>query len=196
MFIFKPFLKIIKIIFWLFIAGVIFIYGFGFYLAPQDKLEKADAIVAISGGETQARTKEAVNLYQNGWAPKIIFSGAAEEGPSNALAMKRIALSLGMIEEDIVLEEKAASTYENALFTKPILENLGAKKIILVTSPYHQRRAYLSFKKTMPETEIINHSAKDSTWRKKGWWQNPKSLWLTSQESLRIIYLHITKNYK
>ena len=38
---------------------------------------KADAIVVVSGGDTNARTDEAIKLYKEGWAPLIVVSGAA-----------------------------------------------------------------------------------------------------------------------
>ena len=65
-------------------AAVTFFFGIGYYLSPQDSLTKADVIVAISGGDTDARTAEAVRLYKEGWGANIIFSGAAQDptGPS------------------------------------------------------------------------------------------------------------------
>ena len=77
------------------IGGTLF--GIGYYLSPQSPLQKADAIVAISGGETQERALMAIELYQQGWAPVIIFSGAAADtsGPSNAAAMGRRLSKVG-----------------------------------------------------------------------------------------------------
>ena len=74
----KRFLVVITIIFSVLGALAIgFFFGIGYYLSPQDNLAKVDAIVAISGGETDARTAEAIKLYKDGWATHIIFSGAA-----------------------------------------------------------------------------------------------------------------------
>ena len=59
---------------------------------------KADAIVAVSGGDTNARTDEAIKLYKEGWAPLIVVSGAAaadKTGPSNAKAMYQRAINSG-----------------------------------------------------------------------------------------------------
>src|SRR5690606_19129558 len=72
---------------------------------PSDKVgcEMADVIVAVSGGDTTARTVEAIKLYQAGWAPKLVFSGAAEDkdSPSNAAVMRGIALASGVPNEAI-----------------------------------------------------------------------------------------------
>ncbi len=170
----------------------------GFYLSPQSELSKSDVIVAISGGETQARAKEAISLYKNDWSGKIIFSGAAEDknSISNAEAMQRIAIWEQVPPEDIIIEEKSTNTYENAQLVKPILEENDYKKIVLVTSPYHQRRAYLCFKKVLGNGyEILNHSAKDSSWRRSKWWENKKSLYLTYTEFSRVIYILATGKF-
>jgi len=161
----------------------------GFYLSPRDKLVKADAIVVISGGETEARIKEGIWLYDNGYAPTIIFAGAAREGDvSNALAMKRIAMRKGVPAGDILIEEDSRDTEENAEFTAEIIKKQNYKSIILSTSPYHQRRAFHNFKKNLPELRIINWSAKDSRWRKFGWWKTEEGRRLTFSEFLKITY--------
>ncbi len=160
------------------------------YLSPQDRLEKVDAIVVISGGDTDARVTEGVKLYFQKWAPKIIFSGAAARGEvSNALAMKRIATGSNVPEEDILIEEESRTTTENAEKVAEILEREELKSIILVTSPYHQRRAYSSFKEALGKDYlIINHSAKDETWRKKNWWDNANARFLTFGEIMKNFY--------
>lgn len=167
--------------------------GVGFFLSPQDKLEKADAIVAISGGETAERTEEAVDLYKSNYAPLLIFSGAArDEGTSNAEAMKQMAIKAGVPEENVLVEEKAQDTFDNARFVKEHVEGNEISSIILVTSPYHQRRAYLTFRKFLShDIKIINHSATDSAWRKNGWWKDGWGKELTISELQKIVLLPV-----
>jgi uncharacterized SAM-binding protein YcdF (DUF218 family) len=161
-----------------------------YYLSPQDKLEKADGIVVVSGGDTNLRINEGVTLYKDGWAQKIIFSGAAATGEvSNALAMKRIAISKGIPSSDILIEEDSKTTSENADFAAKYIKDSGMKSIILVTSPYHQRRAFQEFQRALgKDFKIINHSAKDETWRKKGWWEDPNARFLTFGEIVKNFY--------
>lgn len=172
------------------------IVGIGFYLSPQDQLRHADLIVAISGGETPERTREAVQLYQDGYAPKLLFSGAAADrsGPSNAAAMRADALAQGVPESAILIEEDSLTTTENAADAAPIIHSINAHTIILVTSPYHQRRASLSFHQILgPSVTIINHSAADSIWRKSSWWRQPATIELTLSELQKTIYVWSTK---
>lgn len=160
------------------------------YLSPQNDLGKVDAIVVISGGDTDARVAEGVELYKDSWAPKIIFSGAAASGDvSNALAMKRIAIRQGVPADNILIEEKAKTTNENAQNVAKIIKASNFKSIILVTSPYHQRRAYNSFRSALgKDFVIINHSAKDQSWRKKNWWDNANARFLTFGEIIKNFY--------
>jgi uncharacterized SAM-binding protein YcdF (DUF218 family) len=160
------------------------------YLSPQDALVKADAIVVVSGGDTDARITEGVKLYQQAWAPKVIFSGAAAEGDvSNALAMKRIAVASGVPAKDIIIEEDSKTTAENADFTAKIINDNNFKSIVLVTSPYHQRRAYTQFRSALgKDFVVINHSSKDDTWRKKSWWENANARFLTLGEIMKNFY--------
>lgn len=173
------------------IAGVIL--GTGFYLSPQSKLAMADAIVVISGGETDLRVKEGVKLFHDNWAPLIIMSGAARDaGESNAEAMQRLAVEMGVPASQILVEKEARNTLDNAKFTRELLAEHDINSIILVTSPYHQRRASVTFRYYLgSDVNIINHSASDSAWRKNGWWGNAWARDITLSELQKIIYLAV-----
>jgi len=184
----KKILLFLSVVIILVICSIISI---GFLLSPQDPLEPSDAIIVISGGETEQRVAEGVKLYQDSWAPLIIMSGAArDEGIANAIAMKQIAVEQGVASNHILVEEKAINTFDNAIKTKEIIKQHKFNKIILVTSPYHQRRAILVFKKVLSDlpVKIISHSASDSAWRKNGWWLNAWARQLTLSELKKVIY--------
>lgn len=171
------------------------LFGVGWFLSPQDKLVKADVIVAISGGETQAREQEAAKLYKEGWAPTIIFSGAASDpnSPSNALVMKRLAVTQGVPASAIVLDEDSTDTAQNASDVAFIIKQHDFHSLILVTSPYHQRRASLTFRDALGKGYvIINHSTIDQSWRRNHWWASPYSRALTSAELKKTLYTFMT----
>ena len=162
----------------------------GLYLSPQDELRPADAIVAVSGDEGQ-RLKTAVALKQDDWAPLLIFSGAARDpqSPSNAAIMRRAAIGVGVAPEDILVEESSLNTKQNAENTSEIIRARGMKRIILVTSPYHQRRTSLEFRQALgTSVEIINYSARDTSWAWSRWWLTPRGWYLTLTETPKLIY--------
>lgn len=180
------------------VLGLTAFWGIGFYLSPQDNLQKADTIVVVSGGQTQSRAAKGIELYKEGYAPKIIFSGAAlDDGPSNAFAMRDLALSEGVPSKNILIDEKSQNTYENAVNSKTIIDELQAKKIILVTSPYHQRRANQTFEKVLGTNyEVIGVSAYDDRWSKSQWWRRGFPLFISASELWKLMYINITGNYK
>ena len=184
------------------VAVILFIIaGLSIYLTPNDlancggrptgngDCKTGDAIVAVSGGDTGARTDEAVQLYHNGWAPKLIFSGAAQDktGPSNAAVMRREALDAGVPDEDIIIEEYGETTKENAEKTQNILDQNDIKSVILVTSAYHQRRAGLEFAKRTGDVDVRNHPvSRDNQWSSL-WWLTPTGWYLAVGEFFKII---------
>ena len=174
------------------------------YLTPDDlkgcdrisqsqNCQTADAIVAVSGGNTSVRAAEAIRLYKEGWSETLIFSGAAADtsGPSNAAAMRRQAIEAGVPATAIKVEELAQTTRQNAERVKQLLVEAGgggAKRVILVTSPYHQRRASLEFKVLAGDgITIINRPTPDDPDWSKLWWATPRGLWLAGGELVKII---------
>lgn len=177
------------------VLGVGGFFGIGYYLSPQDELAKVDAIVAVSGGETDARTDEAVRLYHDGWAPRIIFSGAALDptGPSNARAMAKAARAAGVPADAILLDETSLNTRGNAANVATLVHEHNLTSIILVTSPYHQRRASIAFHRELgSQFSIINHSSFDQRWRRSHWWATDYSQQLTLSELEKVGYELIT----
>lgn len=125
---------------------------------------KADAVVIFGGGVGEAgkpgrstieRTRHGVSLLKRGYAPIAVFSTGYMYDYKEAEDMKLLAQSLGIERSSIILEQKASSTYENIIFVKDILKSTDAKRIILVSSPYHMLRSKLVFKKVWPEIEVI-----------------------------------------
>lgn len=161
--------------------------------SAKEGCQAADVIVAVSGGDTVARTKEAIRLYQNGWAPKLVFSGAAEDknSPSNAAVMQGIATASGVPHEAIRVEEYGRTTKQNAEKTATLLSEQEDMSIILVTSGYHQRRASLEFSRVLKSADIRNHPVKqDSQWS-SWWWMTPMGWYLAIGELARIVLYYV-----
>lgn len=171
--------------------------GCGDTPSSEKHCQTADVIVAVSGGDTAARTLEAIRLYNNGWAPRVVFSGAAEDqnSPSNAAVMRGIAIASGVPEDAISIDEAGRTTKENASETADLLSNDNIYSIILVTSGYHQRRTSLEFEQRFKNVTIRNHPvAQDNQWS-AWWWTTPMGWFLALGELARILlfYLGVTR---
>jgi uncharacterized SAM-binding protein YcdF (DUF218 family) len=182
---------------WL-ISGVVLVVilagallAFGIYISPKDPLSRSDVVVAVSGGDTYARTMEAVRLYKNDWVSHMIFSGSAldPDSESNAAAMREIAINAGVSPEAITVEEESDNTRQNADRTAALIRALEYESMILVTSPYHQRRTYIEFKNQLArDVTIINHPAPDDRWSRRTWWRSPFGWYITASEAPKVLY--------
>jgi uncharacterized SAM-binding protein YcdF (DUF218 family) len=106
--------------------------------------------------------------------------------------MQEHALYLGVPKKAILLEDKSTSTEENALFTKQILKRYGYTSLILVTSPYHSKRAFKIFNKIMGgEIKIISAPSEESWFRFDDWWNRKRDRKAVFSEFFKFIQFWI-----
>ncbi|WP_225410325.1 YdcF family protein [Stigmatella hybrida] len=117
---------------------------------PADVLVVLGARVLAGGvasGALQARVEKAVALYQQGLAPRLLFSGGTGlHPPSEAQVMRALAVRLGVPAEACLLEEQSHSTAQNARFSAEVLRRLGAGRVVVVSDAYHLLRARQYFR--------------------------------------------------
>eukprot|EP00746_Dinoflagellata_sp_MGD_P013581 gnl/MRDRNA2_/MRDRNA2_129401_c0_seq1.p1 gnl/MRDRNA2_/MRDRNA2_129401_c0~~gnl/MRDRNA2_/MRDRNA2_129401_c0_seq1.p1 ORF type:complete len:234 (-),score=45.04 gnl/MRDRNA2_/MRDRNA2_129401_c0_seq1:30-731(-) len=103
----------------------------------------------------------AAELYLEGYAPWLLFSGGFGTGPhsgANLLGWTRPeaevladeAVHLGVPRDKILLEPCATNTGENVTLSRKSLADKGItnpKSLILVQKPFMERRTYATFKK-------------------------------------------------
>ena len=124
-------------------------------------LEKADCILALGSHDLRV-AERAADIYQEGWAPRIVFSGGLGNLTQHiwtepeADQFARIAEQRGVPKKDILIENKSTNTGENILFTQQLLKEkkLDPESFILVQKPYMERRSYATFKKHWPEKKL------------------------------------------
>ncbi len=125
-------------------------------------LEKSDCILVLGSHDLRVAERGAA-LYNEGWAPTLIFSGGLgtltvgmwKETEADTFAA--IAIGLGVPREAILIENQSSNTGENILFTQRLLQsrNLDPQNFILVQKPYMERRSYATFKKHWPDKKLI-----------------------------------------
>lgn len=137
-----------------------------------DQPAPADVIVVLAGGvgesgesgeAYQEKVKHNVELYQQGYAPKIIFSSGVSYVYREALVMKALAVSLGIPADDIVLDELGGGNYRRLLNVKQIMEANGWESMLLVTSRYNTVRSRLVVGKNLPDIQVRLTPAPHST---------------------------------
>lgn len=182
-------------------------------LKIQDAPQKADAIVVFAGGVGESgragqgyeeRVEYAVRLYKEGYAKRLVFSSGYMYIFKEPLVMKALAVSLGVPDNVIILEDRGANTYENIKFVTEVLNEKGWNRILLVSSPYHMRRASLVFDKItkkiktyytpIPKSIFYSQEDRDSYGRKIWKKVNMEQIKGIFHEYLSIVY-YVWKGY-
>ncbi|MFO0725596.1 MAG: YdcF family protein [Myxococcota bacterium] len=105
-------------------------------------------LVLVPGGDAGPRTETGSALVLRG-IPRILFSGAGVGG-DNARVLAAQALALGVSPAAIETEDRATTTEENMLFSRPILERLGVHRVVIVTGSAHAVRALCAARRAWP----------------------------------------------
>ena len=132
------------------------------YHLMQHNLEKSDCILVLGSHDLRVAERGA-ELYLQGWAPLLVFSGGLGNftsglwTESEADKFARIAKKKGVPASDILIENKSANTGENILFTQKLLKEkqLDPQSFIVVQKPYMERRSYATFKKHWPDKKLL-----------------------------------------
>jgi len=125
-------------------------------------LEQSDCILVLGNLDTRTAERGA-DIYLQGYAPIIIFSGGLGKltkdmwAETEAELFANIALDRGVPREAIFIENKSTNTGENIQFTQQLLQekNLDLNSFIVVQKPYMERRSYATFKKQWPNKKLL-----------------------------------------
>lgn len=138
------------------------------YLLLHHELKPAD-IILVCGGHDVGVAKEAVRLYKNNFAAKIVVSGGIireifgrSKKALEADILGEMLIDNGVPKSDILFEREAKNTGENLEFSEKMLTEQGIKfnRVIMIQKPYAERRAWYLALKKWPNKEIIMDSEK------------------------------------
>ncbi len=91
------------------------------------------------------RINHAIGLYESGFVKTIIMTGGTADGNpvSDALAAKNYAVSQGVPESSILVEDQSTIAEENLEYAKKIMDEHGLDSALIVSDPLHMKRAML-----------------------------------------------------
>ena len=145
------------------------------YLGMHQEPRKADCIVGFGNFNTDI-ARRAAELYHQGYAPKILFTGGLGRNTKSlfpepeAVCFAKVAMACGVPEADILLEDKSTNTKENIDFMRRIFEERGVAHdhVLGVHQPFMERRIVaalgvywpeLNFTVTSPQVTIPEYLA-------------------------------------
>lgn len=176
----------------------------GEWLSDSDLPRKADAIVVLGG--SFARPFQAADLYRQGLAPKIYVSVPVREHqyrlldeagiayPREEEVARRILLQHGVPASAIeYLGKDLISTAAEARATHGVFAR-GAPKLLIVSSPYHLRRARMTFTDALPAAEIgMIASSYDPL--PQAWWRDQSAARNVLSELAKIAFYQLGGRY-
>jgi uncharacterized SAM-binding protein YcdF (DUF218 family) len=179
------------------LCAFLFAFFVGRWLVVEDPLEKAQAIVVLSGG-MPIRAIEAGKLYREGYAPKIWLTHSMEPGAAlEAIGVPyigedaydvRILVHEGVPAEAIsVLQPPIFNTADEISDIAAALGREDGKTVIIVTSKVHTRRARILWRKLAANRgEAIVRAATDDPFDPAHWWRTTRDALDVVRELLGI----------
>ena len=125
-------------------------------------LERSEVVLVLCSHDT-AVAERGAQLYLEGWAPLLVFSGGLGVITKNlwsepeAELFAEVARGMGVPGSAILVETRSTNTGENVQFTRKLLAGRGLdpQSLILVQKPYMERRTYATFKNYWPEPRVV-----------------------------------------
>jgi uncharacterized SAM-binding protein YcdF (DUF218 family) len=175
-------------------------YG-GRYLQHEDPLQKADAIFVLAGTRAE-RPLEAIDLYKEGYAPLVVLSpGRPETGellfrqrgirfPSE-IDLEREALVQSGIPPAAILAAAGVvdNTAQEADLLRAMVTAHGWRRVIVVTSKYHTRRAAFAFRRGLEGTgaQVVMRASRYDPSDPAHWWRYRGDFRFVSSEWQKLI---------
>ena len=166
-------------------------------LIHEDSLTRADVMVVLSGGGFD-RGNEASKLYHAGYAPKIICTGGNPvmelkvfgidtlECDMTAANLRRLLVP----DSAIIQLREGTSTKEEALLIASYCKRHSYRKVIIVSSLLHTRRARATIGRQLRPygIKLMMHGAPSSRFDEMHWWQTEDGLITINNEWLKRFY--------
>jgi uncharacterized SAM-binding protein YcdF (DUF218 family) len=146
----------------------------------EDPLDKADVLIVLGDDNFYAdRATRGVQLFREGKAPVIVASGRRLR-PSAGIAelIEHDLVERGVPKDKIVrFTHEADSTLEEAEALAKLVKERKWRKVIVVTSNYHTRRARYIFRRVFPQGLVVSvASTRDGDFDPEHWWEKRKSI--------------------
>ena len=173
------------------LALVVFTLTIGHFLSVDDTLFPADAIVVLGGeGSNFFRTRQAIRLFEEGYAPVVVFSGGTLEDAGIACSSAQLsfeaAQQLGLPDEAVIIAPEAQSTCDEAVNLNRLAQQHGWRSLIVVTDLFHTRRVARTFRNLLPGITIYLSAPPDPRYDAARWWQTERGLVAVSSEVLKL----------
>ena len=183
-----------------FVAFLVFLPFAGRFLDHQDPLAKSDLIYVLAGARVE-RVLEGIELYKEGWAPRLVMSPGLIELAEIDLRKRgvmyprdgdlardtAVALGVPVSAVDVLAGDVDNTAQEAAALQRMFSGQL--RRIIVVTSPYHTRRTGFAFRRqfTAHGVEIVIRGSRFSASAPTRWWRRRSEIRFVMTELPKLV---------
>jgi len=189
--------QILKAIFILFTVFCMCIFLFGKKMDVTQTPIKSDIIVCLGGGYVE-RLNKGIQLYKEGFAHKVIFTGSGIGllNRNDKIGFWKIPFFIenGISKSDVVFLDNMENTYLEIKTIKAYMLKYGYKTVLIVSDPPHSKRIqYLvdlfQYKKNNLDVKIIGSDV--LWWNKNKYVDSFQSFWEAMQEMIGLGYYYV-----
>jgi uncharacterized SAM-binding protein YcdF (DUF218 family) len=174
------------------VTGPLWLPAIGRFLVVSDPLAPASAIMPLGGGGA-SRVAHAATLHGEGYAEWMVVADSPLDLPglrtTYAELMRTEARWQGVPDDQILtLAGLVETTAEEADAAAALARERGWQSLIVVTDPYHTRRARLIFRRALRGSGIgLSVQPTPNHWyQPETWWRQRDSLRETWNEYLKL----------
>jgi uncharacterized SAM-binding protein YcdF (DUF218 family) len=185
------------------VVGLFAFFRVGAFLADEDPLTKSDAIFVLAGTLAE-RPLEAADLFREGYAPRIVVTrGPIEQGTVKLAQLgitittqfdlnQEVLLKVGVPKDALVAPGTIHdNTADEARTLRGLIETHRWRRVIIVTSKYHLRRAGVAVKRALRGTdvEIVLRGSRYDESTPGEWWKRRTDIrWIASEVPKLLAY--------
>jgi len=173
----------------------------GRLLFVEDTISSSDVMIVLSGARSD-RWLEAVELYRAGHAPRIVLSEGSPDGgeeylrargvrlPSYRELTRDVMVQLGVPREAIrFMPEEPENTAQEASVFHGMLKNEPWRRVTVVTSKLHTRRARFAFRRELAGTgvEVAVRASRFDRTDPAHWWRRREDWREVLVESVKLV---------
>jgi uncharacterized SAM-binding protein YcdF (DUF218 family) len=151
----------------------------------------ADAIVILGDDNYNGdRATRAAELLKAGWAPRVVASGRYLRPYASIAELEERDLTDRGVPVTAVVRfaHRAENTHDEALAISQLISSRGWKRIILVTSNFHTRRARYICERTFPPSTVLRVvAARDSDYDPDNWWRTRLGMKIFAREAVGML---------
>lgn len=156
-----------------FVFRIQILTAMGAALVRNDPPEKADAAVALAGDDFGYRVLTAAQLVKDGWVPYALISGTPYFSSNEAELAVAYAETHGYPRSYFrTFERPVVATRDETHAIADFLKTQHVRKILLVTSNFHTRRAAFLMHQAAPDLQIRAVAAPDKYFTPDAWWKS------------------------